>query len=54
MRYYPLNWVMGNRYGYFIGYLSPESDWPTIQETLVDAMTRLENALKPALDTLKL
>lgn len=35
-------------------FLSPESDWPKIQEALVDAMSRLENALKPALDSLKL
>ncbi len=35
-------------------FLSPESEWPKIQEALVDAMSRLENALKPALDSLKL
>jgi len=35
-------------------FLSPESEWPQIQEALVDAMTRLESALKPALDSLKL
>ncbi len=31
-----------------------ESEWPQIQEALVDAMSRLENALKPALESLKL
>jgi len=35
-------------------FLSPESEWPGIQEALVEAMTRLEDALKPALDSLKL
>ncbi len=35
-------------------FLSPESDWPKIQESIVDAMIRLESALKPALDALKL
>lgn len=35
-------------------FLSPESEWPKIQEAIVDAMTRLENAFKPALDALKL
>jgi hypothetical protein len=35
-------------------FLSPESEWPKIQEAMVDAMTRLENALTPALDLLKL
>lgn len=35
-------------------FLSPESDWPKIQEAMVDAMTRLETALKPALDALTL
>lgn len=35
------------------GYRSPESEWPKLQETMVDSMSRLETALKPALDSLK-
>jgi hypothetical protein len=36
------------------GYRSPESIWPEIQAQMVDAMCRLEIALKPGLDSLKL
>ena len=36
------------------GYRSPESEWPDIQAEMVDAMTKLEAALKPALDSLGL
>lgn len=32
------------------GFLSPEASWPAIQEKLVDAMIRLERALRPVLD----
>jgi hypothetical protein len=35
------------------GYRSPESQWPEIQEEMVNTMTRLEEALKPALDALE-
>ncbi len=33
------------------GYRSPETDWPAIQEEMVNSMMRLEMALKPALDS---
>lgn len=36
------------------GYRSPESEWPAIHAEMVDAMTRLEAALMPALADLKL
>ena len=36
------------------GYRSPESDWPAIQSEMVDAMTKLETALKPVLESLAL
>lgn len=36
------------------GYRNPESEWPEIQKAMVDAMGRLEGALKGALDGLKL
>jgi hypothetical protein len=36
------------------GYRSPESEWPAIQSDMVDAMTRLEAALKPGLASLEL
>jgi hypothetical protein len=36
------------------GYRSPEKDWPAIQTAMVDAMTNLERALKPALECLAL
>lgn len=36
------------------GYLAPESAWPAIQQEMVDTMTRLENALKPAMAELQL
>lgn len=36
------------------GYRSPESQWPEIQAQMVTAMTKLETALKPALDSLKI
>jgi hypothetical protein len=35
------------------GYRSPEDQWPGIQTAMVAAMTKLEAALKPALDSLK-
>ena len=34
------------------GYRSPEQQWPAIQAEMVETMTRLETALKPALDSL--
>lgn len=36
------------------GYRSPESQWPTIQASMVSTMSKLEEALKPSLDTLGL
>jgi hypothetical protein len=36
------------------GYRSPEQDWPEIQAEMVDAMIRLEAALRPALDALEI
>lgn len=36
------------------GYRSPETEWAKVQEAMVEAMIRLEAALRPALDTLKL
>ena len=36
------------------GYRSPEDRWPTIQDAIVDAMNRLDAALKPFLKQLKL
>lgn len=36
------------------GYRSPESDWPAIHAEMVDAMIRLEAALMPVLEALKL
>jgi hypothetical protein len=36
------------------GYRSPESEWDEIQARQVDAMNRFNNALQPALKTLKL
>lgn len=36
------------------GYRSPESDWPAIHAEMVDAMIRLEAALMPALEAMKL
>jgi hypothetical protein len=35
------------------GYRSPESQWPGLQTDMVTAMTKLETALKPELETLK-
>jgi hypothetical protein len=35
------------------GYRSPEAQWGTIQDAMVTAMTKLEIALKPALEDLK-
>lgn len=35
------------------GYRSPEARWPEIQNAMVSAMSRLEAALKPALDALE-
>ena len=36
------------------GYRSPEQQWPDIQAEMVDAMSKLESAMKPALDSLGL
>ena len=36
------------------GYRSAESRWPEIQQAMVEAMTRLEVALRPELDTLRM
>lgn len=36
------------------GYRNPEAEWPEIQTAMVDAMGKLERALKTALDDLKL
>ncbi len=36
------------------GYRTPESKWPEVHAALVAAMTKLETALMPALDSLKL
>ena len=36
------------------GYRNPESQWQAIQSEMVAAMTRLESALKPVLDSLQL
>ena len=36
------------------GYRSPESQWPEIQAEMVETMTKLEAALKPALESLGL
>ena len=36
------------------GYRSPESEWPAIQEKMVDSMIRLEGALAPAIASLGL
>ena len=36
------------------GYRSDESTWPDLQRKMVDAMTRLETALQPVLDDLKI
>jgi hypothetical protein len=35
------------------GYRSPDADWPSIQGAVVDAMNRLEAALRPCLKNLK-
>jgi hypothetical protein len=34
------------------GYRSSETEWPAIQSEMVDAMTKLESAIKPSLDSL--
>jgi hypothetical protein len=36
------------------GYRSPEEKWPAIQDGIISAMNRLEQALRPYLKTLKL
>lgn len=36
------------------GYRSPEAQWPQIQSEMVDTMTKLEAALKPALESLNI
>lgn len=35
------------------GYRSPDEDWPNIQDGIIDAMSRLEKALRPFLKQLK-
>lgn len=35
------------------GYRSPEEQWPTIQDTIIQEMDRLEKALRPYLKQLK-
>ena len=35
-----------------VGYRSPESEWPKMQAEMVDAMTRLETALLPSIESL--
>ena len=58
----PLSWERldqrrASRIKYVIdtgGYRSPESEWPSIQRDMVNAMIKLEDALKPAMDALKL
>jgi hypothetical protein len=35
------------------GYRDPEERWPTIQDSMIDAMVRLEKALRPYLDKIK-
>lgn len=35
------------------GYRSPEQDWPRIQDEMVDAMIRLDRAIRPRLRTLR-
>lgn len=46
----------GSRIKYIIaekgGLRSPESDWPALQQAMIEAMIRLEKAVKPALETL--
>ena len=34
------------------GYRSPEQEWPKIQSSMIDAMTRLESSLRPYLESL--
>lgn len=36
------------------GISSPEEEWPTIQNTMIEAMRRLEKAVGPALEGLKI
>jgi hypothetical protein len=36
------------------GYRTPDSQWPAVHATMVSAMTKLETALKPAIESLKL
>jgi hypothetical protein len=36
------------------GYRSPEEKWPSIQDGIIQAMNRLDQALRPFLKTLKL
>jgi hypothetical protein len=50
-----LDTQLGSKLAYDIelgGYLD-ESNWPAIQETMVDAMVRLERAVNPFLTNLK-
>jgi hypothetical protein len=35
------------------GYRDPEEQWPTIQDAMIDAMIRLEQAVKPHLASVK-
>jgi hypothetical protein len=36
------------------GYRTAKAQWPAVHAAMVSAMTKLETALQPALDTLKL
>jgi len=36
------------------GYRSPDAKWPELQDEIIDAMTRLERALRPFINQLKL
>lgn len=55
----PLEWMdikgKGSRIRYVIegGYRSPEEDWPSIHEALIDAMIRLDRALRQRLHAIR-
>ncbi len=36
------------------GYRNDEEEWPKIQDAMIDAMIRLEKALRPHIDVLKI
>ena len=36
------------------GYKDPEEEWPAIQDSMIDAMVRLDAALRPHIDGLSL